>query len=58
MPSPKPKEVTKDTETIINDYLKQMKPEEKLTYEIAKDHLGSSFDIYKSIGFLKYKEKI
>ena len=58
MPSPKPKEVTKDTDPIINDYLKQMKPEEKIAYEIAKDHLGSSFDIYKSIGFLKYKEKI
>jgi len=41
----------------VNAYLKQLTPEENQTYEIAKEHLGSSFDVYKSIGFLQYMDK-
>jgi len=42
---------------IINNYLKSLNDFEKKAYEIAKDHLGSSFDITKSIGFLKWIKK-
>jgi len=35
------------------DYIKSLTEIEKLTMEIAKNHLGSSFDIQKSNGFLK-----
>ena len=37
-------------------YLKQMSPMERRTYEIAKEHLESSFCIEKSIGFMKFCE--
>ena len=33
-------------------YLKSLSPKEYKAYLIAKDHLGMSFDIEKSIGFL------
>ena len=31
--------------------------QEKKTMNIAKDHLGTSFNILKSIGFIKWNEK-
>jgi len=34
-----------------------MTEQEKLVMEIAIDHLGSSFDIEKSIGFTKWLAK-
>ena len=36
--------------TVI-EYLSQLDPIEKKAYKIAKDHLGSSFNIVKSNGF-------
>ncbi len=39
---------------IINDYIKTLTPLELKGFNIAKDHLKDSFDIKKSIGFLKY----
>lgn len=39
---------------IINDYIKTLTPLELKGFHIAKDHLKDSFDIKKSIGFLKY----
>ena len=38
-------------------YLKHLTEKEKKAYEIAKDHLGSSFNLYKSIGFQKWLKK-
>ena len=38
-------------------YLTQLTEKEKKAYEIAKDHLGSSFNLYKSIGFQKWLKK-
>ena len=35
----------------IESYISQLDEQEKLVLEIAKDHLGSSFDIERSIGF-------
>ena len=44
-------------EHIKNLYLKQLDSKEKITYAIAKDHLGSSFNLELSIGFKKWKKK-
>jgi hypothetical protein len=44
-------------ETITTDtdeYLKTLTPKEFKAYLIAKNHLGMSFDISRSIGFLKW----
>lgn len=38
-------------EELIQEYIDSMTEQEKIVMEIAKDHLGSSFDILKSIGF-------
>ena len=35
----------------VIEYLCQLNPIEKKAYKIAKDHLGSSFNIVKSNGF-------
>ena len=42
---------------IIDEYLKSLTEKERITYNIAKEHLGSSFDLIKSIGFLKWLKK-
>jgi hypothetical protein len=41
----------------IKEYLDSMSPKEKKGYEIAKSHLGSSFQIEKSIGFIAFQKK-
>lgn len=38
----------------INEYVEQLTEQEKMVLEIAKKHLGTSFDIVKSIGFKKW----
>tara|TARA_Y100000992_G_C21124335_1_gene423452 strand:+ start:488 stop:676 length:189 start_codon:yes stop_codon:yes gene_type:complete len=43
---------------MIDMYIEQLNINEKKALDIAKDHLETSFDISKSIGFLKFKEKI
>jgi len=40
----------------IFDYLKQMDQMHIKSYLIAKEHLGSSFNIYKSNGFKEWKK--
>lgn len=45
-------------EELINEYLAQLNDKEKKAYEIAKEHLKTSFSIKKSIGFIQWlKEK-
>lgn len=41
----------------IDQYIKQLSDKEKQVLKIAKDHLGSSFNIQKSNGFNKWKKK-
>ena len=36
---------------LIQEYIDSMTEQDRIVLEIAKDHLGSSFDILKSIGF-------
>ena len=42
---------------LLSEYYKSLDERNRQAYEIAKDHLGTSFDLEKSIGFLKFKEK-
>ena len=42
--------ITSQNKDIIN-YLEQLTPLQKIAYEIAKDHLKTSFDITRSNGF-------
>ena len=41
-------------EALLNEYVAQMTPGEKIAYEIAKSHLESSFNLKDSIGFKKW----
>ncbi len=43
---------------LIDEYLSQLKDEEKIAFNIAKSYLESSFDLEKTIGFLQFKNKI
>lgn len=38
-------------------YIKQLTPKEKCALKIAQEHLGSSFNLGKSIGFLNWIKK-
>jgi hypothetical protein len=41
---------------IINNYLKTLSEKEKKGLEIAKSHLGMSFQLEKSLGYLEFKK--
>lgn len=41
----------------IFQYLSELDDLNKKAYEIAADHLGSSFNIYRSNGFKEWKNK-
>lgn len=41
-----------------SEYLKSLTEKEYKAYEIAKSHLGTSFDLKKSNGFLEWNKKI
>jgi hypothetical protein len=41
----------------IFNYLSEMDEHDKKAYEIALNHLGSSFNIYRSNGFKEWKQK-
>ena len=43
-------------EELIEEYLMTLSEKEKKAYEIAKEHLGMSFQIEKSTGFIKWKK--
>ena len=39
-------------------YIKTLSEKEYQGYMIAKTHLGSSFDLEKSIGYIKWKQSL
>ena len=41
----------------IYHYLSNLNEHEKIAYSIALEHLGSSFNIYRSNGFKEWKQK-
>lgn len=46
-----------EEELLIDQYIAQMTDQEKLVLEIAVDHLETSFDIVRSIGYKEWLEK-
>jgi hypothetical protein len=40
----------------IIKYIEQLSDKERVAYSIAKEHLGTSFDVAKSIGYLTWKK--
>ncbi len=45
------------TEQIIQEYIKSLTQQESLALEIAREMLGSSFDMERCIGFNKWLKK-
>ena len=45
------------TTTTEHAYLESLSEKEKIAYQIAKNHLGSTFDLSKSCGFIEFKQK-
>jgi hypothetical protein len=43
-----------DIETWKQKYIETLSPKELKSYRIAKDHLGMSFQLEKSVGFIKW----
>jgi hypothetical protein len=41
-------------QNMIEEYINQLNEQEKIVLSIAKEHLQSSFDITKSIGFQEW----
>jgi len=41
----------------VDAYYQQLTPFERRTCDIARDHLGSSFDLARSNGFLRWMAK-
>jgi hypothetical protein len=39
----------------ILKYIEQLGDKERIAYVIAKNHLGTSFDVVKSIGYITWK---
>ncbi len=48
----------KNLEKLLKEYKSQLTEQENIILDIAIEHLGSSFDITKSIGFIEWKKKI
>lgn len=40
----------------IYQYLNEMAQHERIAYEIAFNHLGTSFNVYRSNGFIEWKK--
>ena len=55
--SEKTVEISNEAHTEVTNYINSLSKHETQTLEIAKAHLGSSFTITKSIGFLEWKSK-
>lgn len=57
-------EITESTKKNISErelqelYLKSLSEKDKKGYEIAKSHLGMSFQLDKSLGYLEYKKNL
>ena len=50
-------EISNEAQTEVTNYINSLSKHETQTLEIAKSHLGSSFSIRKSIGFIEWKSK-
>jgi hypothetical protein len=43
-----------DANALLTTYYQQLAPFERRTCDIAREHLGSSFDLARSNGFLRW----
>jgi len=43
---------------LLEIYMQSLSEKERRAYMIAKSHLGSSFDLSKSIGFVHWKSRL
>jgi hypothetical protein len=41
----------------ILKYLEQLGDKERIAYSIAKEHLGTSFNVLKSVGYITWKKE-
>jgi hypothetical protein len=46
-----------DVDVDIKKYIDQLSDKERKVYNIAKEHLGTSFNILKSVGYINWKNK-
>jgi hypothetical protein len=46
--------MTSIEEQTVKDYISQLGEKEKIAFEIAKNHLGTSFSLKKSIGYKEW----
>jgi hypothetical protein len=46
-----------ETQELIVKYIHQLDRIEKMAYTIGKQHLGTSFNVVKSNGFINWKQK-
>jgi len=44
----------KSIKSLLEQYIDSLSEKERKSYEIAKDHLGMSFQLDKSVGYLKW----
>ena len=54
MENPDSVKTSKTSKTLQEQYLKTLSEKERKSYEIAKEHLGMSFQLDKSVGYLKW----
>ena len=45
------------TDVLVQKYIQTLNEKEYKSYQIAKDHLGTLFDIERTNGFLNWKKK-
>jgi hypothetical protein len=50
--------LSSENKKLLYQYLSQLSDIDKTSLLIAASHLGSSFDIFKSIGYLKWKPNL
>jgi hypothetical protein len=52
------KTLSNENKNLLYQYLSQLSDIDKTALLIAANHLGSSFNIFKSIGYLKWKNNL
>ena len=45
------------TELLVDAYVQSLSPKERKAYHIAHSHLGTSFDMGKSVGYLAFVQR-
>jgi hypothetical protein len=51
------KPIEEQTDILMKEYLSTLSEKEYKAYKIAESHLGTSFDLIKSNGYLKWLNK-